>query len=83
MLELALVEVSDSHPVASHAVCPTLPLLVNDAMPIPDPCTVTLADPVPARLLCLTTLSDGPSTLHAAVKLPDLSPTVIDTRLVP
>jgi len=40
-------DVSDSHSVPSHPVCPMRPSAVNATSPRPDPCTVTDADPVP------------------------------------
>jgi hypothetical protein len=43
------------------------------------PCTVTLADSVPARFTRVTVLSVGVSIDHASVTLPELSPTVIAT----
>ena len=45
-----LTDVSDSHSVPSHPVCPSLPMLVYATSPRPAPCTVIDADPVPARL---------------------------------
>ena len=42
-------DVSDVQSVASHAVSPTRASCVYPAMPKLLPCTVTLADPVPAR----------------------------------
>ena len=48
------------------------------------PCTVTLAEPVPARFARLATLIRPPmSVLHASVTDPDDSPAVTDTRRVP
>ena len=76
-------DVSDSHSVASHPVCPSRPLAVNEISPIFVPCTVTDPDPVPARFCRRITLSTAISTDHACVTLPDLSPAVITTRRVP
>ena len=50
-------DVSDSHAVRSHAVLPTPIEAVYVVSPRPDPCTVTLDDPVAARLLRLDTLA--------------------------
>ena len=44
-----LIKVSDSHSVASHPVCPSRARPVYVTSPIPAPCTVNDADPVPAR----------------------------------
>ena len=43
-------DVSDSHSVPSHPVCPSRPIAVYATSPRLAPCTVTDADPVPARL---------------------------------
>ena len=55
------------------------------ASPIPLPCTVTLADPVPAPLARRITLilPPDPPMLHPSVTDPPLSPAVTDTRRVP
>jgi hypothetical protein len=45
-----LIDVSDSHSVPSHPVCPIRPSAVNATSPKPDPCTVTKTDPVPTPL---------------------------------
>ena len=51
------IDVSASHVVRSHAVLPTLVEAVYVVSPTLDPCTVTLDDPVAARLLRLVTLA--------------------------
>ncbi len=51
------IDVSASHVVRSHAVLPTLVDAVYVASPRLNPCTVTLDDPVAARLLRLDTLA--------------------------
>ena len=51
---------SDSQLVTSHAVQPTLNPAVNDPCPMLEPRTVTLADPVAARLSCRTPLNTAP-----------------------
>ena len=61
---------SDSHVVLSHAVDPTRRLPVYVVSPKFDPCTVTLADPVLARIVGLITLSDATSTEYTKVALP-------------
>ena len=50
-------DVSASHVVRSHAVRPTPAEAVYVVSPRLDPCTVTLVDPVAARLLRLVTLA--------------------------
>ena len=45
---LHLTDVSDSHSVASHPVCPSRARPVCVSSPIPAPCNVTDASPVPA-----------------------------------
>ena len=45
-----LTDVSDSHSVPSQPVCPSLAIAVYATSPRLAPCTVTDADPVPARL---------------------------------
>jgi hypothetical protein len=76
-------DVSDSHSVPSHPVCPMCPIAVSDTSPSPDPCTVTDADPVPARFCCRDTLTLPASNDIATELLPLRSPAVIATRRVP
>ncbi len=65
------IDVSDSHPVASHPLCPTRPRPVYPPSPSPPPCTVTLDDPVdPAVFDRRTELTTLPSADTDAVKLP-------------
>jgi len=83
---LHLIDVSESQSVASHPVCPTRPIAVNNTNPIPAPCTVTIADPVPARLarctvLKVTALKDNSSIMYAWVRLAVRLPTVIAAAL--
>ena len=59
-----LTDVSDSHSVPSHPVCPSLPMLVYDTSPRPAPCTVIDADPDPPRFVCLVTLCITASDDH-------------------
>ena len=51
--------------------------------PMLDPCTVTDAEPVPARLPRRVMLSPATSADHPCVTLPPRSPVVITTRRVP
>ena len=78
-----LTDVSDSHSVPSHPVCPSLPMLVYATSPRPAPCTVTDAEPVPALFRRWSTLRSEESDVHAWLTLPCLSPAVITTRRVP
>ena len=80
---LHLTDVSDSHPVDSHPVCPSRPDLVWVTKPMLDPCTVIEADPVPARLPRREMLIPPVSTDHAWLTLPALPPAVITARRVP
>ncbi len=76
--------VSDIHTVSSHDVCPTRPPIpVVPASPSPAPDIVTLADPVPPRFDCPTTLIPARSTDCDTVVLPTLCPTLIATRPLP
>ena len=76
-------DVSDSHSVPSHPVCPIRPIAVSDTSPSPAPCTVTDADPVPARFRCRDTLTLPESNDSATELLPPRSPAVIAIRRVP
>ena len=76
-------EVSDSHFVPSHPVCPPLTKAVSDARPNPDPCTVTDADPVPTRLLRDTADKPWISNEHPSVLLPLRSPIVTTAEALP
>jgi hypothetical protein len=76
-------DVSDCHCVASHPVCPSLPLSVKATNPILDPCTVIDADPVPAWFTRSILLTDAVSTDQPCVKLPPRDATVITTRRDP
>ena len=76
-------DVSDSHSVPSHPVCPPRPIVVSAASPSPDPCTVTSAEPVPATLLRDAPLMLPPSIEYPSVMLPPRSPTVSTAAAVP
>ena len=76
-------DVSDSHSVPSHPVCPDRTLAVKPTAPKPAPCTVTDADPVPTLLYPLVTLTLPMSIEYTAVPLLDRSLAVITTRRVP
>merc|ERR1712091_27024 len=79
-----LTDVSDSHSVASHPVCPSRARPVYATSPMLAPCTVTDADPVPARFCRRITLKAPTSADHPCVTLPPpRSPTVITSRRVP
>jgi hypothetical protein len=73
---------SDHHPVDSHAVSMIRTASVNVVSPKFDPCTVTLADPVPARFCRRITLTIGMSADQASVKDRTFSPTVTATGII-
>ena len=70
-------DVSDSHSVPSHPVCPARTIAVIATSPTPAPCTVTDPDPVPALFLPPVTLILPSSTEYPSDMLPDRSPAVI------
>ena len=74
---------SDSQLVASQELRPVAKVPVADHDPTPEPCNVTLKDPVPAVFAFLDTLNSGLSTDSPAVKLPARTPTVAPTILLP
>ena len=76
-------DVSDSHSVPSHPVCPARPIDVSVVSPSPDPCTVTSAEPVPATLLRDAPLMLPPSIEYPSVMLPPRSPAVTSAAAVP
>ena len=77
-------ELSDTHSVASHPVCPSRALNVYPALPpMLPPCTVIDAPPAPTTLIPTTTLIPAPSTDHASVTLPDCIPAVTTPRRDP
>jgi hypothetical protein len=76
-------DVSDHHSDASHAVSITRIASVYAVSPKFVPCTVTLADPVPARFRGVLVLSIGESIDHTSVTVPTRSPTVNITGNVP
>ena len=80
---LHLIDVSDTHSVASHPVCPSRPRPVYPAFPMLVPCTVIDADPTANRFNDDSTLSPIMSVDIDSVTLPDRSPAVITTRRVP
>ena len=74
---------SDSQSVPSHPLRPDFKVPVPDHSPIPDPCTVTLNDPVPPTFARLITLSCPVSSENASVTLPSRTPTVAVKILLP
>jgi hypothetical protein len=70
------VDVSESHSVPSHPVPPTRNPPLLPASPIPDPCTVTRAEPVPAPFALLTPLSPAGPIVYATLTLPTRPPTL-------
>ena len=75
-------DVSESHPVSSHPVSPSLPPLVWAASPMLAPCKVTLADPVAALFACRSTLSLLISIDMLPLTLAIFTPLVRATRLL-
>jgi hypothetical protein len=82
-IDTLLTDVSDSQAVASQPVCAARALVVWLARPMLDPCTVTDADPVPARFCPRVLLSPAMSADHACVTLPPRAPAVITIPRVP
>ena len=80
---LHLIDVSDTHSVASHPVCPSRPRPVYPAFPMLVPCTVTDSDPTASRFNDDSTLSPIMSVDIDSVTLPHRPPAVITTRRVP
>jgi len=80
---LHLTEMSETHSVASHPVCPCRARNVYAILPMLAPCTVTKANAVACRLTTCMTLKPGTSVDHACVTLPDSSPAVTTALLVP
>ena len=75
---------SDVHPVSSQDVWPTRPpTAVCPPNPSPAPEIVTLADPVPPRFACPTTLMPARSTDCATVVLPAFFPALTTSRPLP
>ena len=76
-------DVSDAHPLRSHALPPVRPETDEPALPIPAPATVMLNDPVAAWFAMRSTLASVESADTASVALPCRSPTVKAASLVP
>ena len=74
---------SDSHVVRSHPETPTLPADEYDVNPIPEPCIVTLADPVPAWFAGLEELKAPRLAEYAHVALQTRAPEVKDSLWLP
>ncbi len=79
-LALSDAAVSDTHVVPSHTVPPTDTASECRARPALLPITVTLTDPVAAKLILLAELATGPSADIAAVTVPTRPPILADTR---
>ena len=77
------IDVSDSHSVASHPVCPVRACPEYATSPKPAPCTVTDAEPDPARFTDRVRLTVTNPMVKPDVTLEDRSPAVITTRRVP
>ena len=79
-LTLQTTQLSDTHTLASHDDAPTRPAVLPSKAPNLDPYTVTLADPVAARLDGRDTLTAGASYDAAKLTLPTRMIAVMDTR---
>jgi hypothetical protein len=77
-----LIEVSDSHPVDSHAEIPIRDLAVVNASPKPTPSKVIDTEPVRGKFLRRETLSNEKSTENPLLWLPNRTPTVNMSRMV-
>ena len=75
-------DVSDAHNVHSHALSPTPPLELQSILPVPDPYTLTLMDPVTAPLIPCKPLTSAMSPDTADVWLPTIDPVVTESRPV-
>jgi hypothetical protein len=76
-------DVSDSHVDRSPLVCPSAPATLYPAAPMLAPCTVTLADPVAARLALPIAVTVLASCDTPALMLPCLTPLLIVSWRVP
>ena len=76
-------DVSDSHVVLSQADSPIRAIDVNEVSPTADPWTVTLADPVEPRFVCLETLITNKPTDKPSDTLPVRTPRVTSVRRLP
>ena len=77
------IEVSDSHTLRSHDVCPKADEAEYLARPNELPFTVTIAPPVAAWLTRNKLLAPTESVEYAAVTLPTSRPTLSSSRLLP
>ena len=80
---LQRTDVSDSQDVCSHALIPALAHGVSDPSPKLAPCTVMLADPVPARLARLAWLIPLGSIEKEPDRHPACRPAVSVARWLP
>jgi hypothetical protein len=76
-------DVSDTHPLLSHALPPVRPDADGPASPMLDPATVTLIDPVAARFDMCRELAPPRSADSASVELPCRRPAVRVVARVP
>ena len=77
------VDVSDTHDVRSHPVYPERAPPVAPLSPSPAPCTVMLADPVPAALARRIPLPSALPEEKASLLLPSLLPSDTVSRRLP
>ena len=76
-------ELSDAHVVLSQEVCDTLPDPLYAASPMPNPCRVTLAEPVVAWFTRRRELAPAESAEYATLTLPTRCPTLTDPSRLP
>jgi hypothetical protein len=76
------VDVSDTHAVCQHTVCPALALIERTAWPKLLPCMLTLTDPVTAKFCLDAELSWLQSADMLELAVPSLNPPVICTLLL-
>jgi hypothetical protein len=67
--DLLSTAVADAHTLASHPDAPTRACTLNDAEPIPNPSTVTLAAPLPAALVLVALLTRFTSSENASARV--------------
>ena len=82
-LVLQTSDVSPRHSVDSQPVQPCLTPSLISRSPSPEPCTVSLSDPVPTTFDRLTTLRVSDDVDIASVDVPTMLPTVTNIRPLP
>ena len=80
---MQLTPVSDVHVEPSSPLCPTRPCKLPALKPSPEPLTLTLNDPVDPTVTRAGALAAINANDTAIVALPNLTPAVRPTRLLP